>query len=114
VPVGNDGVGDDMNFIALKMLIGDRAKYFGIIIGLTFAYLLITQQSAIFAGIMTRTFSFITDDSTERVDTRVLQAIYGFYHGQVPIYVGQQTDIYIEAPAHPVFNETDTRRPWKD
>jgi putative ABC transport system permease protein len=61
VPVGNDGVGDDMNFIALKMLIGDRAKYFGIIIGLTFASLLITQQSAIFAGIMTRTFSFITD-----------------------------------------------------
>lgn len=50
-----------MNFIALKMLIGDRAKYFGIIIGLTFASLLITQQSAIFAGIMTRTFSFITD-----------------------------------------------------
>ena len=43
------------------MLIGDRAKYIGIIIGLTFASLLITQQSAIFAGIMTRTFSFLTD-----------------------------------------------------
>ena len=50
-----------MNFIALKMLIGDRAKYIGIIIGLTFASLLITQQSAIFVGIMTRTFSFLTD-----------------------------------------------------
>ncbi|MDR3402283.1 MAG: ABC transporter permease [Chthoniobacter sp.] len=50
-----------MNFIALKMLIGDRAKYIGIIIGLTFASLLITQQSAIFAGIMTRTFSFLSD-----------------------------------------------------
>ncbi len=50
-----------MNFIALKMLVGDRAKYIGIIIGLTFASLLITQQSAIFAGIMTRTFSFLTD-----------------------------------------------------
>jgi putative ABC transport system permease protein len=50
-----------MNFIALKMLIGDRAKYIGIIIGLTFASLLITQQSAIFLGIMTRTFSFLTD-----------------------------------------------------
>ncbi len=50
-----------MNFIALKMLIGDRAKYVGIIIGLTFASLLITQQSAIFVGIMTRTFSFLTD-----------------------------------------------------
>ena len=50
-----------MNFIALKMLIGDRAKYIGIIIGLTFASLLITQQSAIFTGIMTRTYSFLTD-----------------------------------------------------
>lgn len=50
-----------MSFIALKMLVGDRAKYIGIIIGLTFASLLITQQSGIFAGIMTRTFSFLTD-----------------------------------------------------
>lgn len=50
-----------MNFIALKMLLGDRAKYIGIVIGLTFASLLITQQSAIFVGIMTRTFSFLTD-----------------------------------------------------
>jgi putative ABC transport system permease protein len=50
-----------LNFIAIKMLVGDRAKYIGIIIGLTFASLLITQQSAIFAGIMTRTFSFLTD-----------------------------------------------------
>ena len=33
----------------------------GIVIGLTFASLLITQQSAIFAGMMTRTFSFLTD-----------------------------------------------------
>ena len=50
-----------MYYYALKMLIGDRAKYIGIIIGLTFASLLITQLSAIFAGIMTRTFSFLTD-----------------------------------------------------
>jgi len=50
-----------MNFIALKMLLGDRAKYIGIVIGLTFASLLITQQLGIFAGIMTRTFSFLSD-----------------------------------------------------
>jgi putative ABC transport system permease protein len=31
-----------MNFIALKMLIGDSAKYIGIITGLTFASLLMT------------------------------------------------------------------------
>ncbi len=41
-----------MHYFALKMLIGDRAKYIGIVIGLTFASLLITQQSAIFAGIV--------------------------------------------------------------
>jgi putative ABC transport system permease protein len=50
-----------MNFIALKMLIGDRAKFMGIVIGLTFASLLITQQMGIFAGMMTRTFSFLSD-----------------------------------------------------
>jgi putative ABC transport system permease protein len=50
-----------MNFIALKMLIGDRAKYLGIIMGLTFASLLITQQASIFVGLMTRTYGFITD-----------------------------------------------------
>ena len=36
-----------MNFVALKMLMGDRAKYIGIIIGLTFASLLITQQARV-------------------------------------------------------------------
>ncbi len=50
-----------MNFVALKMLIGDRAKYLGIIIGITFASLLITQQLGIFTGIMTRTYAAITD-----------------------------------------------------
>jgi len=52
-----------MNFIALKMLVGDRAKYLGIIMGLTFASLLMTQQSAIFVGLMSRTFGFLTDTS---------------------------------------------------
>src|SRR5512135_1230863 len=47
--------------IALKMLVGDRGKYLGIIMGLTFASLLITQQSSIFTGLMTRTYGSITD-----------------------------------------------------
>jgi putative ABC transport system permease protein len=50
-----------MYAIALKMLIGDRGKYLGIIMGLTFASLLITQQSSIFTGLMTRTYGAITD-----------------------------------------------------
>ncbi len=50
-----------MYLIALKMLVGDRGKYLGIIMGLTFASLLITQQSSIFTGLMTRTYGAITD-----------------------------------------------------
>src|SRR5262245_27717248 len=38
--------------LALKMLLGDRAKYIMLISGLTFAALLMTEQSAIFCGIM--------------------------------------------------------------
>ena len=52
-----------MYYIAIKMLIGDRAKYFGIILGVTFAALIMTQQPGIFVGIMMRTYSFITDAS---------------------------------------------------
>lgn len=50
-----------MNYIALKMLMGDKGKYFGIIMGLTFASLIMTQQPAIFLGLMSRSHSFISD-----------------------------------------------------
>jgi putative ABC transport system permease protein len=52
-----------MFLFALKMLMGDRAKYLGIVIGLSFASFIITQQSAIFVGIMARTVGFINDTS---------------------------------------------------
>ncbi|BBL76871.1 efflux RND transporter periplasmic adaptor subunit [Methylomagnum ishizawai] len=41
----------------------------------------------------------LTGDSTERVDTRVLQALYSFDRDRLPAYVGQQLDVFIEAPA---------------
>jgi putative ABC transport system permease protein len=50
-----------MNHIALKMLMGDTGKYIGIIMGLTFASLIMTQQPAIFLGLMARSYSFISD-----------------------------------------------------
>jgi putative ABC transport system permease protein len=56
-----------MNLVAIKMLIGDRAKYLGIIMGLTFASLLITQQAAIFVGLMSRTFGAVTDLSLPHI-----------------------------------------------
>jgi len=40
----------------------------------------------------------LTGDTTERVDTRVLQVIYAFEPRDLPLYVGQQMDVYIDAP----------------
>lgn len=53
-----------MYLIALKMLFGDRAKYIAMIVGLTFAALIMNQQPSIFVGLMTRTFNFIGDLNT--------------------------------------------------
>lgn len=50
-----------MNWIAWKMLTGDRIKYLGILFGIAFAALLIAQQSAIFCGVMRMTTSRIRD-----------------------------------------------------
>ncbi len=41
----------------------------------------------------------LTGDSTERVDTRVLQVIFAFDRGELPVFVGQQMDVFIEADA---------------
>jgi len=41
----------------------------------------------------------LTGDSTERVDTRVLQALYSFDRKQLPFYIGQQMDVFIETKA---------------
>ena len=40
----------------------------------------------------------LTGDTTERVDTRVLQIIYSLQGSTLPIYAGQQMDIFIDAP----------------
>lgn len=50
-----------MFFVALRMLTGDRAKYIGILIGITIAAMLITQQAGVFIGMMSRTYGFIAD-----------------------------------------------------
>jgi putative ABC transport system permease protein len=50
-----------MNFIALKMLTGDRAKYLGLIFAIAFCTFLLENQTSIFAGILRRTGSQILD-----------------------------------------------------
>jgi putative ABC transport system permease protein len=41
-----------MNWLALRMLLGNRAKYVAMLFGITFASLLICQQCSIFCGVM--------------------------------------------------------------
>ncbi len=70
--------------IALRMLFGNRAKYLSLVFGLSFAVLLITQQGAIFVGLLTRATGplqnvtqpdlWVTDPQTEYIgDVRGLQ-----------------------------------------
>jgi putative ABC transport system permease protein len=50
-----------VNFVALKMLVGDRLKYLGLVAGLAFAALLVTQQASIFTGYVLRMSAWIRD-----------------------------------------------------
>lgn len=50
-----------MNYIALQMLFGDRGKYIAMVIGITFAALIMNQQPAIFLGLMSRTYSYVNE-----------------------------------------------------
>jgi putative ABC transport system permease protein len=72
-----------MNFVALKMLVGDAGKYLGMIFGVTFAAFLMTQQGAIFLGLMTRTFGFISD--TRQPDVWVMDPKVQFVDDIKPV-----------------------------
>src|ERR1700712_2341446 len=50
-----------MDGVALKMLLGDRAKYLGLIFGIAFSTMLMSNQVSIFVGLMLRTASQILD-----------------------------------------------------
>lgn len=51
----------------------------------------------------------LTGASTERVDTRVLQAIFSFEPKDLPLYVGQQVDVYIKSD--PMSRSTAAAQP---
>lgn len=67
-----------MNFVAFRMLVGDRAKYLGLLFAIAFSTFLMTNQVSIFAGIMNRTQNqvldvvdakiWVTDPETEYID----------------------------------------------
>ncbi|MBK8176053.1 MAG: ABC transporter permease [Rhodospirillales bacterium] len=50
-----------MHAVALRMLIGDRAKYLGLIFSIAFATMLMSNQISIFIGVMQRTANQIID-----------------------------------------------------
>ena len=39
----------------------------------------------------------LSGDTSERIDTRVLEVVYSFNPGDKPVFVGQQMDVFIEA-----------------
>lgn len=43
----------------------------------------------------------LTGQGTERSDVRALQVLYSFERGALPVYLGQQMDVYIQAPPVP-------------
>jgi putative ABC transport system permease protein len=50
-----------MNYVALRMLMGERAKYLGLIFAIAFSTFLLENQTSIFAGILKRTASQVLD-----------------------------------------------------
>jgi putative ABC transport system permease protein len=92
--------------IALAMLLGDRVKYAGVVLGIALASFLITQLLSLFFGMMTRTYAMIgdmgqadlwvTDPAVEYVDEitampdTALQRVRGIegVAWAVPVYSG--------------------------
>ncbi len=82
-----------MNWVAIRMLLGDRAKYFGLVFGVAFATLLMAQQASLFAGLVRRAASTAYDvrdanvwvmdsrteqeDSSEPIPVTALQRVRG-------------------------------------
>lgn len=56
-----------MFYIALKMLLADRAKFTGLLFGIAFTSFLVTFAASYFSGFMTRGFSLISENATADV-----------------------------------------------
>src|SRR5262249_32734876 len=51
-----------MHRVALKMLVADRAKFLGLLFGITFTAFLVTFAASFFSGIMTRGYALIAEN----------------------------------------------------
>src|SRR6202011_4681246 len=53
--------------VAIKMLMGDRAKYGGLLFGIAFTSFLVTFAASYFCGFMTRGFALIAENPSADV-----------------------------------------------
>lgn len=78
-----------MLLIALKILMGDRVKYLGLVFGIAFATLLMTQQVSIFVGLLTWGANPVLDVREAQVwvmDPRVRQPEEGLAISDAELY----------------------------
>jgi hypothetical protein len=75
--------------IAFKMLVGNRGKYIGMVLGITFVALLIGHQSGVFCGIMWLTTSQIRD--VQDADIWVMDGNVEYIDDIKPL---RETDLY--------------------
>jgi len=78
-----------VGWIALRMLTGDKVKYFGLIFGIAFSTLLIAQQATLFVNLMLRASAAIWDVSD--ADIWVMDAKAQQVEGTLPL---PETDLY--------------------
>ena len=78
-----------MTWIALKMLTANRARYYLILFGVSFATLLMTQQASAFLGILSNTVSQISD--IRGADIWVMDRSVEFIGDTKPL---RETDLY--------------------
>src|SRR5262252_8302663 len=50
-----------MIYLAIKMLVGDRTKYLGVIVGVLFTTFLMAHLLSMFAGLLVRTYALVQD-----------------------------------------------------
>jgi putative ABC transport system permease protein len=72
-----------MIWIAIKMLTGNRPKYFAIVFGIAFGCMLMGQQASIFCGLMRNTTSQIRD--TQGADIWVMDPSVQFVDDTTPL-----------------------------
>ena len=72
-----------MYSIAIKMLFADRLKYYGLILGISFAAMLIAQQASILVGLTEQTGAFIRDSA--QADLWIMDSQVRFSQDALPI-----------------------------